>query len=420
MDKIEILGGVRLSGEVTIGGAKNAALPIMAAALLAPGRSVIHNVPRLEDVSTMLKILSALGARCEFVGPSTLSIDATELTSQAAPYELVRRMRASVLVLGALLGRSGRAVVSLPGGCVIGPRPVDLHLKGLKGLNARISLAHGYIEAEGTELRGAEIDLRGSFGSSVGATINVLLAAVRARGRTVIHNAAREPEVADAAGFLSALGASVSGAGTSRLVVEGVERLRPAEYEIIPDRIEAGTYLVAGALAGGEVALRAARPEHLEAVISVLVSSGVAVERSPGRLTVRGGGGRQAAAVATAPYPAFPTDMAAQILAFLSVVPGTSRVTETVYTDRFMHVPELNRLGARIAREGDSAVVRGVPALSGAPVMASDLRASAALVLAGLVAKGTTLINRVYHLDRGYERMEEKLRGLGARIRRIK
>jgi UDP-N-acetylglucosamine 1-carboxyvinyltransferase len=420
MDKIEIQGGVRLSGEVTVGGAKNAALPIMAAALLAPGRSLIHNVPRLQDVSTMLKILSALGARCEFIGPSTLAIDASVLSSQAAPYELVRRMRASVLVLGALLARSGRAVVSLPGGCVIGPRPVDLHLKGLKALNARISLEHGYIEAEGGDLRGAEVDLRGSFGSSVGATINVLLAAVRSRGRTIIANAAREPEVADTAGFLAAMGASVSGAGTSRLVVDGVDRLRPAEYSIIPDRIEAGTYLVAGALAGDEIAVVNARPEHLEAVIETLRVSGVGIEIASGRMTVRGGGVRQAHAVTTAPYPAFPTDMAAQMLAFFAVVPGLSRVTETVYPDRFMHVPELNRLGARIVREGQSAVVRGVAALSGAQVMASDLRASAALVMAGLIAGGTTLIDRVYHLDRGYERMEEKLRALGARIKRIK
>ncbi|MCX6349623.1 MAG: UDP-N-acetylglucosamine 1-carboxyvinyltransferase, partial [Candidatus Aureabacteria bacterium] len=241
MDRIEITGGIRLQGEVTIGGSKNAALPILAASLLAPGRSLIHNVPRLKDVETMLKILSALGARGEFVGPATLAIDASELSSHAAPYDLVRRMRASVLVLGALLGRSGRAVVSLPGGCVIGPRPVDLHLKGLKALNARISLDHGYVEASGAELRGNEIDLEGSFGSSVGATLNVLLAAVRARGRTVIRNAAREPEVADTVGFLLALGASISGAGTSRLVIDGVKELRPAEYEIIPDRIEAGT-----------------------------------------------------------------------------------------------------------------------------------------------------------------------------------
>ncbi len=419
MDKIEITGGRRLEGEIRIGGAKNAALPIMAACLLAPGRSVIRNVPRLRDVGSMLAILRHLGAEAGFVADNELAVDASKLSGHRAPYELVSTMRASILALGALLGRSGRAEVSAPGGCVIGPRPIDLHLEGLKKLGAEVELEHGYVRAAARELNGAEIDLAGRFGTSVGATINLLLAAVRARGTTVLLNAAREPEVVDTAKFLRAMGARIEGAGSSRITVDGVGELSPAEYEIIPDRIEAGTYLVAGALAGGEVSVIGARPDHLEAVTSTLTRCGVAVFAGKGLVGVRGGRSLKSLEVVTQPYPGFPTDMQAQLMTLLSVVSGTSLITEKIYPERFMHIPELNRLGARISLEDSTAVVRGVERLSGAPVMAADLRASAALILAGLVAEGRTLVDRIYHLDRGYERMDEKLAALGASIRRI-
>ncbi len=419
MEKVEIKGGRKLEGRVEIGGAKNAALPVMAATLLAPGRSVIHNVPRLRDVETMLKILAHLGIRGEFVGDDTISLDSSRLQTSSAPYELVRQMRASVLVLGPLLARQGKASVSFPGGCVIGDRPIDLHLKGLEDLNAEVKIEHGYIQASAPELIGNEVFLGGRFGSSVGATVNVLLAAVRARGKTVIIDAAREPEVVDLAGFLRAMGAEIEGAGTPRITVEGVERLEAAEYRIIPDRIEAGTYLIAGALAGGEVRLEGAAPEDLASPIEKLLSAGAEIEKSPGSITVRGGKPLRPFDVTTLPYPGFPTDMQAQVMTLLTTVSGESVITEKVYPERFMHIPELNRLGARIELEGTTAIVHGGGPLSGAPVMAADLRASAALVLAGLVADGVTVVDRIYHLDRGYERMEEKLRGLGAEVRRV-
>lgn len=420
MDRVEITGGRKLAGEVEISGAKNAALPVMVASLLAPGRSVIHDVPRLRDVETMLRIMGFLGVRGEFVGPHTVALDCSRLRSCSAPYELVREMRASVLVLGALLGRQGRAEVSFPGGCVIGLRPIDLHLKGLKSLNATVKIEHGYIKASAPELIGNEIYLGGRFGSSVGATINVLLAAVKARGRTVIVNAACEPEVVDLIGFLQAMGADISGAGSPRLTVEGTDSLKPAEYRIIPDRIEAGTYLIAVAMAGDEVRLNNAKSEHLDSLIENLAAAGADVEKGANSITIKGGRRLQAVDITTLPYPGFPTDMQAQMMALLTTVPGVSVITEKIYPERFMHIPELNRLGARISLEGSTAIVHGGRRLSGAPVMAVDLRASAALILAGLVAEGVTVVDRVYHLDRGYERMEEKLRGLGAKIRRLK
>ncbi len=419
MDSIEIIGGSKLGGEVEISGAKNAALPIMAAALLAPGRSVIGRVPRLRDIETMLQIFRHLGVRCGWTGPHTLEIDAADLQDCAAPYELVRKMRASVLVLGALLGRLGKARVSVPGGCVIGPRPIDLHLKGLEGLSARVGIEHGYVDARADRLRGGEIYLGGRFGSSVGATCNVLLAAVLASGKTTIIGAACEPEVVDLAGFLNRMGARISGAGSPRVTVEGVKELRPAEYEVIPDRIEAGTYLIAAALAGGEVVLRGGRADHLDAPIERLEMMGVEVARRGELISVRREGQLSPVDITTLPYPGFPTDLQAQMMALLSTAAGISVIIEKVYPERFMHIAELNRLGAGIALEGAAAIVRGGRRLSGAEVMASDLRASAALILAGLVAEGKTVVRRIYHLDRGYERMDEKLTALGAKIKRV-
>ncbi len=414
---IEIVGNTRLEGEVTVSGAKNAALPIMAAALLAPGKTVLHNIPRLRDVRTMLGIFHHLGVRGGFIDNHTLELDCRDINDVSAPYDLVKKMRASVLVLGALLGRKGHARVSIPGGCVIGPRPVDLHLRGLEGLNSRIEIEHGYINASSEELRGGEIYLAGRFGSSVGATTNTLLAAVAARGRTVITGAACEPEIIDLAGFLRKMGAKISGEGSHRIIIDGVETFQPAEYEIIPDRIEAGTYLIAGAVCGGEIFIRKGRFDHLDAVLATVGEAGVDVERRNDGLVVRGGGRLTPVDLTTLPYPGFPTDLQAQMTALLATVEGISLVTEKVYPERFMHIPELNRLGADITLEGSTAIIRGGVPLSGAPLMASDLRASAALVLAGLAARGTTTISRIYHLERGYERMPEKLTALGAQIK---
>ncbi|HOO78556.1 MAG TPA: UDP-N-acetylglucosamine 1-carboxyvinyltransferase [bacterium] len=417
LERIEVVGGRTLRGEVGAGGAKNAVLPIMAAALLAPGRSVIENVPRLRDVEAMLGILRGLGVEGGFVGDGVLELDASRIGSHVAPYDQVRKMRASILVLGALLGRLGRARVSLPGGCVIGPRPVDLHIRGLAALGARIGVDRGYIEASGP-LPGGEVLLEGRHGSSVGATLNLMLAAVRSRGETVISNAAMEPEVSDTAGFLSAMGAVISGAGTPEIRIQGVDGLVPAHYRVIPDRIEAGTYLVAGALAGGEVTVRDARAEQLRSLLEVLEKMGVSWETLPDGIRVTRASGLKPVDVVTHPFPGFPTDMQAQIMVLLALAEGTATVTETVFPERFMHVPELNRMGAAVTVEGPTAVVRGVERLSGAPVMASDLRASAALVLAALAARGETVIRRVYHLDRGYADMVGKLRSLGAEISR--
>jgi UDP-N-acetylglucosamine 1-carboxyvinyltransferase len=418
MDRIRIRGGRPLSGDIAIGGAKNAALPLMAAGLLTEERLVLSNVPRLADIQTMTALLSQHGIAIDPVGNDgrTLSLGGA-ITNTEAPYDIVRKMRASVLVLGPLLARVGEARVSLPGGCAIGTRPVDLHLKGLEQMGARIDLEGGYIDAKvAGRLRGATIVF--PF-VSVGATENLLMAASLADGQTVLANAAREPEIGDLAACLAAMGARIDGIGTDRLVIEGVERLHGAAHRIIGDRIEAGTYACAAAITGGELRLHGARLEHLGAVARALREAGVEVAETEGALLVRRLNGLHGADVMTEPYPGFATDMQAQFMALMSVAEGAAMVTETIFENRFMHVPELNRMGARINVHGASAIVRGVPSLSGAPVMATDLRASVSLVLAGLAAKGETVVNRVYHLDRGYEAVEQKLAACGAEIERI-
>ena len=418
MDRIRIRGGRPLSGEITIGGAKNAALPLMVAGLLTEQRLILTNVPRLDDIATMTALLAQHGIAVEPVGNDgrTLSLGGP-ITNTEAPYDIVRKMRASVLVLGPLLARTGEARVSLPGGCAIGTRPVDLHLKGLEQLGARISLEGGYIDArvEG-RLRGATILF--PF-VSVGATENLLMAATLADGQTVLANAAREPEIGDLANCLNAMGARIEGIGSDRLVIEGVPTLHGAEHRVIPDRIETGTYACAAAISGGEVFLRGGRVEHLGATVRALREAGVEITEQPGGFQVRRLNGLHGADAMTEPYPGFPTDMQAQFMALMAVAEGAAMVTETIFENRFMHVPELNRMGARINVHGASAIVRGVAALSGAPVMATDLRASVSLILAGLAAKGETVVNRVYHLDRGYEAVEQKLAACGADIERL-
>jgi len=418
MDRIRIRGGRPLEGTIRIGGAKNAALPLMAAGLLTDGRLTLTNVPALADIATMASLLRTLGVAVEPVGNDgrTLSIGGS-IASSEAPYDIVRKMRASVLVLGPLVARTGIARVSLPGGCAIGTRPIDLHLKALEQLGAAISLEGGYVTATAPRgLKGATVIF--PF-VSVGATENLLMAACLAEGTTVIANAAREPEIGDLAACLTAMGARIEGVGTDRLTVHGVARLTGATHAIIPDRIETGTYACAAAITGGSVLLEGARLEHLGAVVRTLREAGVEVAEAEGGLSVKRLNGLHGADAMTEPYPGFPTDMQAQFMALMSVAEGASMVTETIFENRFMHVPELARMGARIVVHGASAIVRGVPALSGAPVMATDLRASVSLVLAGLAAKGETIVNRVYHLDRGYERVEEKLAACGAAIERI-
>jgi UDP-N-acetylglucosamine 1-carboxyvinyltransferase len=418
MDRIRIRGGRPLSGEIVIGGAKNAALPLMAAAMLTEDRLVLSNVPHLADIQTMTALLAQHGLAIDPVGNDgrTLALGGP-ITNTEAPYDIVRKMRASCLVLGPLLARVGEARVSLPGGYAIGARPIDLHLKGLEQLGASISLEGGYIDAriEG-RLRGATIVF--PF-VSVGATENLLMAASLADGRTVLANAAREPEIADLAICLNAMGARIEGIGSDKLVIEGVDRLHGATHRIIGDRIEAGTYACAAAITGGQVHLRGARLEHLGAVARALRDAGVEIIEAADGVQVRRLNGLHGADVMTEPYPGFATDMQAQFMALMSVADGAAMVTETIFENRFMHVPELNRMGARINVHGASAIVRGVPALSGAPVMATDLRASVSLILAGLAAKGETVVNRVYHLDRGYEAVEQKLAACGADIERI-
>jgi UDP-N-acetylglucosamine 1-carboxyvinyltransferase len=418
VDRIRIRGGRPLEGTIRIGGAKNAALPLMAAGLLTDERLTLSNVPALADIATMATLLRTLGIAVEPVGNDgrTLSIGGA-ITSSEAPYDIVRKMRASVLVLGPLVARTGTARVSLPGGCAIGTRPIDLHLKALEQLGAEISLEGGYVTATARKgLKGATIIF--PF-VSVGATENLLMAASLAEGTTVIANAAREPEIGDLAACLTAMGARIEGVGTDRLTVHGVSRLSAAAHPIIPDRIETGTYACAAAITGGSVLLEGARLEHLGAVVRTLREAGVEVAETEGGLSVKRLNGLHGADAMTEPYPGFPTDMQAQFMALMSVAEGASMVTETIFENRFMHVPELARMGARIVVHGASAIVRGVPALSGAPVMATDLRASVSLVLAGLAARGETIVNRVYHLDRGYERVEEKLAACGAAIERI-
>jgi len=406
-----------LRGSVAVGGAKNAVLPIMAASLLTDETSIIENVPGVTDVGSMVDILRQLGVRVELSG-DRLTIAPGGYAGTVAPYELVSRMRASICVLGPLLAKHGRAQVAMPGGCVIGPRPIDLHLKGLQALGAAFAIEHGDIIGQGA-LRGARVYLSGAFGSSVLATANVLMAATLAQGVTTIEHAAYEPEVVDLANCLIAMGARIEGHGGPVIRVEGVERLHGATYRIIPDRIEAGTLMIAAAIAGGDVLIHGARAEHLGAVVDKLSEAGATVEQLNGALRVAAAHPLQAVDVTTLPFPGFPTDLQAQMMALMAVSRGVSVLTEKVYPERFMHISELNRMGASITREGASAIVKGVARLSGAPVIATDLRASAALILAGLAAENQTALAGVEHLDRGYQHLEEQLARLGAKIRRV-
>jgi UDP-N-acetylglucosamine 1-carboxyvinyltransferase len=415
MDKLRISGGAPLVGEVRVAGAKNAALPILAAALLTGDELVLDNVPQLADVTTMGRLLAGMGARLSREGGSVVA-RAEAIGAVEAPYELVKTMRASILVLGPLLARFGQARVSLPGGCAIGARPVDQHIKGLRALGARLAIEHGYIVAEAARLKGAHIvaDM-----VTVTGTENLMMAAALADGETVIDNAAREPEVVDLARCLNAMGARVRGAGTDRIVVDGVERLHGARHHVLPDRIETGTFLVAAAACGGDVRLTGAAPDTLDAVLDKLREAGAQVETGAEWIRVRADRRPGPVSLRTAPHPGFPTDMQAQFMALDAVADGVGRITETIFENRVMHVLELQRLGAQIDIEGNTAIVRGVPKLSGARVMATDLRASASLVIAGLLAEGETIIDRIYHLDRGYDRMERRLAALGAKIERI-
>ena len=417
MDKLLIKGGLRLEGEVSISGAKNAALPILAGTLLATEPVTISNVPHLKDVTTTITLLQSIGATATFDDKLNVEVDASNPTRLVAPYELVKTMRASILVLGPLLSRFGEADVSLPGGCAIGARPVNLHVQGLQAMGAEVVVENGYIRARARRLRGAHI----VFDTvTVTGTENLLMAAVLARGETVLENAAREPEVADLATFLNRMGARISGAGSSTIRVEGVEALKGTAYTVLPDRIETGTYLVAAAMTGGRVRTRRADPASLEAVLIKLAEAGARISTGPDWIEIDMEGRRpKAVNIRTMPYPAFPTDMQAQFCAMNAVASGVGTVTETVFENRFQHVLELQRMGADIRIEGNTAVCRGVDKLTAAPVMATDLRASAGLVLAGLAAEGETLVDRIYHIDRGYERIEEKLGQLGASIRRV-
>lgn len=419
MDKLVIEGGARLKGEVMISGAKNAALPILAATLLTDEPCFIKGLPNLRDTHTMLRILRSLGKNVE-LDKDIVIVTSTKHINFIADYKLVSTMRASFCVLGPLLAKLRKAKVSLPGGCVIGLRPVDLHLKGLKALGADIDIEAGYCCAKANNLKGAHIYLGGEFGSSVLATANVMMAAMRAKGKTTIESAACEPEIVDLAEFLIKMGAKIKGQGTPIMEIEGVGALHGAEHKIIPDRIEAGTFILASLITKGDILLKNVIWQHLGAVIDKLEEAGALIKKSVGNISVRLKRNLKAINVTTLPYPGFPTDMQAQVMALMSVTPGISIITEKIYPDRFMHVAELNRMGARIQRQGPHAIVEGVRQLSGAPVMASDLRASASLVLAGLVARGRTSISRIYHLERGYENIDKKLQGLGAKIWREK
>jgi len=420
MDKIIIQGGRPLEGEVTVSGSKNAALPILISSLLTAERCVYQSVPDLADIHTTLRLLSGLGVKVDrtaWAGGGELMLQAERVEKLEASYELVKTMRASFLVLGPLLARFGEARVSTPGGCAIGARPVNLHLKGLEALGATIEQDHGYLAAKASRLRGAKIylDL-----PSVGATENLLMAATLAEGTTVIENAAKEPEIEDLAAALNKMGAKIDGAGGDIVKIEGVSELHGVTHRVIPDRIEAGSFVIAGALAGGEVSVKGARLAHLDAFLSKLKEAGLMLTADQDGVRVKGGGNLKSVDVTTLPYPGFPTDLQAQTMVLMSVAEGVSVITETIFENRFMHAQELDRMGADIRLEGNRALIRGVKQLSGAPVMASDLRASVALVLAGLVASGTTEVSRVYHLDRGYEHIERKLSQLGAKIERVK
>jgi UDP-N-acetylglucosamine 1-carboxyvinyltransferase len=418
MDKLIIHGNIPLTGEIRISGAKNAALPILAASLLAPGKVQIRNIPHLQDVSTTMSLLGQMGVHLTLDESSNIEVDASKVDSLYAPYELVRTMRASVLVLGPLLSRFGQAEVSLPGGCAIGTRPVDQHLKGMQAMGAEITVENGYIKAKTKKrLQGTTIvmDI-----VTVTGTENIMMAAVLAEGQTIIHNAAREPEVEDLANFLNCLGAKVSGAGTPIITIDGVKELTGGTYSVMPDRIETGTYLTAAAITRGKVKLKNTRPDLLESVLIKLQEAGAYIDTGPDWISLDMKGNRpRAINISTAPYPAFPTDMQAQIMALNTIAEGTGIITETVFENRFMHVQELQRMGANIALKGNTAICTGIDSLLGAPTMATDLRASASLVLAGLAAVGETMIDRIYHIDRGYECIEEKLSQLGARIQRV-
>ena len=416
MDKLLIRGGRRLQGEVAISGAKNAALPILCASLLTPETLSLENLPRLRDIGTTLRLLERLGVRHSNGRSDRVELDASQVNNLEAPYDLVKTMRASILVLGPLLARFGEARVSLPGGCAIGQRPVDQHIKGLAAMGAEISIEHGYVVARANRLRGAVIrtDM-----VTVTGTENLMMAAVLAEGRSVLENAAREPEVVDLAELLIKMGARIEGHGTDRIVIDGVQRLHGAHHRIVPDRIEAGTFLCAVGATGGDITLRHTAAHTMGAILDKLREAGVQIEEGEDCIRARMDHRPKATGFRTQEYPGFPTDMQAQLMALNTVADGTSVIVETIFENRYMHAPELSRMGAQIEVEGDTAVVTGVSSLSGATVMATDLRASASLVIAGLAAEGETLVDRIYHLDRGYERMEEKLRALGADIERL-
>ena len=417
MDKLQITGGVPLEGEVRISGAKNATLQILAGALLADGPVTVGNVPHLQDVTTTIELLGRMGVTVTVDERMRIEVDPTTIRHYVAPYDLVKTMRASILVLGPLVARYGSADVSLPGGCAIGARPVNIHVAGLQAMGADIHIEGGYIRARAARLKGARLVLDTV---TVTGTENLMMAAALADGETLIENAAREPEVIDLANFLNAMGARVRGAGTDRIVVEGVEKLRGTSYDVLPDRIEAGTYLVAGAITRGHVRVKNTRPEHLDAVLAKLQEAGATIATGENWIELDMRGRRpRSVDVRTAPYPAFPTDMQAQFAALDTVADGVGTVIETIFENRFMHMLEMRRMGAEIRLEGNTAIIRGVEKLNAAPVMATDLRASASLVLAGLVAEGRTDIERIYHIDRGYEAIEEKLMQLGAQIRRV-
>jgi UDP-N-acetylglucosamine 1-carboxyvinyltransferase len=418
MDKILVHGGHGLAGSIKISGSKNSALPILAATLLTREQCIVHRVPDLSDTHYMLQILMHLGAQVERAS-GTVAV-AAENVESVAPYDVVRKMRASVCVLGPLLGRCKEATVSMPGGCVIGDRPIDLHLKGFEALGAAVRVEGGNVKVFAPKLTGAVINLRGKFGPTVLGTDNVMMAAVLTEGTTVIEGAAQEPEVCDLADFLNKMGAKIEGAGTRRIIIEGVSELHGVEHDIIPDRIEAGTFLIAGAIAGNGVTVKRVEPKHLSAITTALTDCGFRIEATENSIAVSPNGAPAPLEIVTEPYPGFPTDMQAQMCALLSTTDGISVITENIFPQRYMHVAELKRMGAHVQLEGPTAVIQGVERLTGAPVMASDLRASAALVLAGLTAEGITEVSRVYHIDRGYEHLDEKLSELGAQIERVK
>jgi len=420
MEQFEIVGGPRLKGSVAISGAKNASLPLMAATLMVEGETVLRNVPDLADVTHMQLLLQRLGVKSQRDESGALHLRIEDEMNAHAEYELVSKMRASVCVMGPLLAKRKRAQVSMPGGCAIGDRPIDLHIHGMRALGAEFDLVNGDIRLQAKKLKGTDVFLGGRFGSSVTATANVMMAAALGAGRTVIESAACEPEIVDLADYLNRCGAAISGQGTPQIVVEGVESLSGTEHRVIHDRIEAGTFMIAAAITNGDLELHGARIEHMRAVVDTLRRIGVIIERCEKGITVSSSRRLEPLDVTTQPYPGFPTDLQAQIMALLCLADGNSAITEKVFPDRFLHVGELSRMGAHLRKEGPTVIIEGVKRLVGAPVMASDLRASAALILAGLIAKGTTRVQRIYHIDRGYEHIEEKLAAVGATIRRLR